>query len=121
MNLARPVCKALLETTSREEVFACIAAAGAGNDDRKMEVVLQETEEPATKKQRSHPESQQTEPDVSKKELELLKPTPAEHTQQLRTFFIRDSGSGVAAERSQDSHPPTCTRLCLSIMSRNEE
>ena len=72
--LTRRVCRALMETTSGEEVFAFIAAAaGTGIDDHHMEVGVQETEEPATKKQRSQPESQHTEPDVSKKELELLK------------------------------------------------
>ena len=49
-----------METTSGEEVFAFSAvAAGTGNDDHQMEVVVQETREPATKKQRSHPESQE--------------------------------------------------------------
>ena len=63
-----------METTSGEEVFAFIAAAaGTRIDDHHMEVGVQETEEPATRKQRSQPESQHTEPDVSKKELELLK------------------------------------------------
>ena len=63
-----------METTSGEEVFAVIAtAAGTKNDDDQMEAVVQETGEPATKKQRSHSESQHTEPDVSEKELELLK------------------------------------------------
>ena len=44
---------------------------------------------------------------------------PAEHTQQLRTLFTRGTGSDVAAERSQATHSPTCTRFCLSITSRN--
>ena len=44
----------------------------------------------------------------SKKELELLKP-------QLRALFERNS------ERSQATHPPTCTRSCLFIMSRGSE
>ena len=40
-----------METTSGEEVFAFIAAAaGTGTDDHHVEVVAQETEEPATKK-----------------------------------------------------------------------
>ena len=43
-------------------MFAFIAAAaGTGNDDHQMEVVVQENGEPATKKQRSHPESLHTE------------------------------------------------------------
>ena len=48
------------------------AAAGTENDDHQMEVAHCEAEEPAKKKTRSHLESQQTEPDVSKKELELF-------------------------------------------------
>ena len=45
-----------METTSGEELFAFIAAAaGTGIDDHHMEVGVQETEEPATKKQRSQP------------------------------------------------------------------
>ena len=72
--LARRVCRALMETTSGEEVFAFIAAAaGTGIDDHHIKFGVQETEEPAAKKQRSQPESQHTEADVSKKELELLK------------------------------------------------
>ena len=44
------VCRALQEKTSGEEAFAFIAAAaGAGNDDHQMEVVVRETGEPATK------------------------------------------------------------------------
>ena len=58
-----------MEATSGEEVFAFIAAAaaGTGNDDHQKEKGVQETVEPATKKQRNH-----TEAEVSKKELELL-------------------------------------------------
>ena len=48
------------------------AAAGTGIDDHHMEVGVQETEEP-TNKLSCQPESQHTEPDVSKEELELLK------------------------------------------------
>ena len=71
--LARRFCRALMETTSGEEVFAFIAAAaGTRIDDHRMEVGVKETEEPATKKQRSQPESQHTEPDVSKKDLDFL-------------------------------------------------
>ena len=43
-----------------DEMAFIAAAAGAGNDDHQMEVGVEETEEPATKKQRSHPESQHT-------------------------------------------------------------
>ena len=63
-----------METTSGEEVFSFIAAAaaGTGNDDHQMEDRVQDINEPATKKQRNHPESHSTETEVSKKELELL-------------------------------------------------
>ena len=62
-----------METTSGE-VFSVIAAAAAGtrNDDHQMEDCDQDIKEPATKKQRNHPESHGTEAEVSKKELELL-------------------------------------------------
>ena len=63
-----------METTSGEEVFSFIAAAAAvtGNDDHQMVGRVQDINEPATKKQRNHPESHRTEAEVSKKELELL-------------------------------------------------
>ena len=63
-----------METTSGEEVFSFIAAAaaGTGNDDHQMEDCDQDIKEPATKKQRNHPESHRTEAEVSKKELELI-------------------------------------------------
>ena len=77
-----------------------------------MEVVVQETGEAATKKQRSHPESQHTEPDVSKK-VGTSETTLTEHLQQLRTRFKRDTGSGVASEKSQATHPQTCTSVCV--------
>ena len=72
--LARRVCRVLMETTSGEEVFPFIAAAAAGtrNDDHQMEDRVQDINEPATKKQRNHPESHRTEAEVSKKELELV-------------------------------------------------
>ena len=72
--LARRVCRVLMETTSGEEVFSFIAAAAAGtrNDDHQMEDCDQDIKEPATKKQRNHPESHRTEAEVSKEELELL-------------------------------------------------
>ena len=73
-TLARRVCRTLMETTSGEKVFPFIAAAaaGPGNDDHQKENGVQETMEPATKKERNHHESHQTEAEVSKKELELL-------------------------------------------------
>ena len=46
----------------------------------------------------------------------FVKRHPAEHTQQLRTLFTQGTDSDV---RSQATHPPTCTRFCLSITSRN--
>ena len=82
-----------METTCGEEVFAFIAAAaGTGVDDHHMEVSVQETEEPATKKQRSHPESQRTEAEVSKSRVGTLDTTLTEHTQMLRMLLKRGTG-----------------------------
>ena len=81
-----------METTSGDEVVAFIAAAaGTGVDVHHMEVGVQETEEPATKKQRSQLESQHTELDVSKKDLELLE----RHLQCIHSSCVRCSNETV--------------------------
>ena len=117
--VARRVCRALMETTSGEEVFAFIAAAaGTGKkDDHQMEVDVQETGEPASTKQRSHPESHEAESLQGR--VGNLDTTLTEHTQQLRTLLKQDTGQSIASEGSQATHTQTCTRFCLSIMRVN--
>ena len=72
-----------METTSGEEVFAFIAAAaaGTGNDDRQKEKGVQEPTEPATKKQRNHPESHLHGSRSIQERIGTIDTTPAEHTQ----------------------------------------
>ena len=48
-----------------------------------------------------------------RKSSNFFKMTPTEHTLQLRTLFKRDTGAGVATERSQATHRQSCTRFCL--------
>ena len=68
---------------------------GLKNDERQMDVAPRETEEPVKQKQRSHPESQQTEPAVSEKEWDLLK---------RHLWNIRSSGHSQQATIAQMRH-----------------
>ena len=110
-----------METTSGEEVFAFIAAAaaGTGNDDHQKEKGVQDTIEPATKKQRNHTESHHTEAEVSKKELELL----TRHLQSIHSSCGHCSNEtwvrAFTSQGSQTTYSQTCTRLCPSIVSGN--
>ena len=108
--LARRVCRVLMETTSGEEVFSSIsaAAAGTGNDDHQME----DCKEPATKKQRNHPESHRTEAEVSKKELELL----TRHLQSIHSSCGHCSNETLARALRRKGAKPLIIRLARDFV-----
>ena len=102
-----------METTSGEEVFPFIAAAaGTGVDHHHVEVGVQETEETATKKQRSQPESQHTQTDVSKKDLELLK----RHLQSIHSSCGRCSNETLVRAWSRKGAKPVTLRLARDFV-----
>ena len=103
------VCGAQLETTSRgEEVFAFIAAAaGTEYDGHQLEVVVHETEESVTQKQRSHSVSQRTGPYVSKKEFELLTYTEETLVRALR----RKEAKPLILHLARDFVYPSCQEI----------
>ena len=88
-----------METTSGEEVFAFIAAAaaGTGNDDHQKEKGVQETIEPATKKQRNHHGITSHGSRSIQERVGTIDTTLAEHTQQLRALFKRNFGQSVTS------------------------
>ena len=103
----------LMETTSGEEVSGFTAAAAVtGNDDHHMEVYVQETGETATKKQRSHPESQHTEPDVSKREWERLK----RHSQSIRSSCGHCSNETLVRALRRKGAKPLILRLARDVV-----
>ena len=112
-TLARRVCRILVETTSGEEVFAFIAAAsaGTGNDGQK-ENGVQETTEPATKKQRNHPESHHTEAEVSKKDLEQL----TRHLQSIHSSCGHCSNETLVRALRRKGAKPLILRLARDFV-----
>ena len=112
--LARCVCRTLMETTSGEEVFAFIAAtaAGTGNGDHQKEKGVQETTEPATKKQRNHPESHHTEAEVSKRELELL----TRHLQSIHSSCGHCSNETLVRALRRKRAKPLVLRLARDFV-----
>ena len=112
--LARRLCRVLIETTSGEEVFSFIAAAaaGTGNDDHQMEDGDQDIKEPATKKQKNHPESHSTEAEVSKKELELL----TRHLQNIHSSCGHCSNETLVRALRRKGAKPLIIRLARDFV-----
>ena len=103
-----------METTSGEEVFAFIAGAAAGteNDDPQTNKGVQETVEPATKKQRSHPETHHTEAEISKREVELL----TRHLQSIHSSCGHCSNETLVRASRHKGAKPLVLRLARDFV-----